>query len=108
MYKEIKPTMNYKAIVLYSISKYELREMFTKALSDMHFIEHPDQSTYTLPVSQDGEIFDISVFHTWFSEWSMERTWSKDDFVSVFYLDRNNEGSGLYTIKNKHYPTREK
>lgn len=100
--------MNYKAIVLYNISQIELREIFAKALSDMHFVEQPDQSTYALPVSQEGEIFDISVFQIWFSEWSMGRPWSKDDFVSVFYLDINNEESGLYTIKNKHYPTRKK
>lgn len=95
-------------MVLYNISDDALRRAFSKKLLNQNYVEHSDQSTYALPITNDGDDFDISEFHVWFSEWCRGKAWSANDFVSIYYLDSGDNGHERYTIKNRFYPTKKK
>lgn len=84
------------AIILYTISDDDLRDGFRSQLENQGFVQHPDQSTYTYPLTKEGSIFKIDSFTQWLQRWSKGKDWSETDFISVYYLDKIKNGSSTY------------
>lgn len=91
------------AVVLYTISDYNLRSEFTNELEKQGFEKHPDQSTYTYPMPRVGDIFLVDKFSQWIEKWSQGKSWGKSDFISIYYLDFITSGAKFTAIKNKTY-----